>query len=128
MIEDINAYLVADTATHDVVGDRIYWADAPQKPTMPYMTYFVVDDPHDEFTFDKLNAGQPVMRFNVYDDNAYLALSIGNTIRGRIERFSGTMNASTIEFIRCEGTRVSKVPDHDIYQGRFDAMVNYYDT
>ena len=124
MTSDINAYLVADTATHDVIGDRIYWADAPQRATMPYMSYFVTDDPHSEFTFTNLDAGQAMLSVNIYSSNRFTALSVGNTVRDRLEMYQGAMNNTTMEYIRCGGVRVSKLDDN--YRGTFDMMVNYY--
>ena len=126
MTSDIYAYLVADTATHDVVGDKIYCVEAPQKPTKPYMTYFMTGDPHTEFAFNRLDAGQANMMVNVYSSNPYTALSIGNTIRGRLEQYGGVMGNTTVEYIRCGGTEVVLVPDHDFYQASFGALINYY--
>jgi hypothetical protein len=129
MLEDLHAYLKADTLTHDVVADQIFWVAAPQGTSRPYMTYFVNDDPHAEFAFGSLDASQSRIMVNVYSTNPYLSLSIGNTIRGRLEQYQGTMNSNTsVESIRCSGTRVIRVAEHDFFQGTFDAMVNYYDT
>jgi hypothetical protein len=123
----INAYLVADTLTHDQVADRVYWVKAPQKPTLPYMSYSVVSDPHDPHSFDKTSAGQARVQFNVYDDNKYRSDTIAKTIRNRLKRKTGNFAGKTLAAMNCQGVKVIKVPDHDIYQGTFDAMVDYYD-
>ena len=125
--EAINAYLVADTVTHDQVADRIYWPNAPQKPTMPYMAYTIISDPHDPHSFDQINAGQARVQFSVYDDNKYRSDTIAKTIKGQLKRKSGNFAGKTLARMDCGGVLVLKVPDHDIYQGTFDAMVEYYD-
>ncbi len=129
--EAISAWYRADTKTHDQVGDRIYWAGvgAPQKPTLPYMTHFIVSDPHEPHTFVRgINTGQPRVQFNIYDDNKYRSSTIAETLRNRLRRRTGNLAGKTLINIDCGGTRVLKVSGHDLYQGTFDAIVNYYDT
>lgn len=125
----LNAYLVASTDAHDAVGDRIYWVDyiGPSQPTMPYATYFLVSDPHVPHSFGHTDSGQARIQFNVYDDNKTVALSKANALRDVLDQYQGTMDGKTVESINCTGVRVPKVPDLEIYQGMFDAMVVYYD-
>ena len=125
--EAVYDYLVADTITHDQVANRIYWTEAPQKPTMLYLSYFVISDPHDPHSFDKTSAGQVRVQINIYDDNKYRSDTIAKTIRNRLKRKTGVFAGKTLAQMDCQGVKVFKVPDHDLYQGTFDAMIDYYD-
>lgn len=125
--EAINYKLRSDTAVHDVIGDKIFFVDAPPKTARPYLTFFVVDDPHDPFTFDLLDAGQPRVQFNVYDDNRFVALESAKTVRADMERYAGAIDGKTVERIRCGGIKTLKIEDDNTYQATFDGLIHYYD-
>ena len=126
--EAVYVFMKADTLVHDQVADRVHWVDAPQQQIMPYVSYFVVSDPHDPESFGELGAGQARVQFNVYDDNPYRSSTIAKTLRKRLHKYgSTTMGGKSVQSILCGGVLSFKVPDHDMYQGTFDAMVNYYD-
>lgn len=121
-----NVYLRASTAAHDVAADRYYWMEAPQKPTLPYVSYFVISDPHMPFAFNRTDAGQARIQFNIYDDNKYVSLTKANALRDVLDQYTGVLDSGiTLENITCGGVILLKI--HDLYQGTFDAIVNYYD-
>ena len=124
----LNVYLRASGAAGAIAGDRYYFAEAPQGATLPYVTYFIVGDPHDPFTFGNIDAGQARIQFNVYTDEKYGALLKANALRDILDKYTGVLDAGvTLEYITCSGVRVLKIANQE-YQGTFDAIVNYYDT
>ena len=124
----LNVYLRASAAAGTIAGDRYYWVEAPQKPTLPYVTYFIVSDPHEPFAFGNTDTGAARVQFNVYDDNKYVSLEKANALRDILDQYTGVLDTGvTLRNINCSGVRVLKVPEHDLYQGTFDAMVNYDD-
>jgi hypothetical protein len=125
----LHSHFTTSTSVHDEVADRIYWLEAPQKATFPYVSYFLVDDPHEPFAFKNSSSGNPRFQVNVYTKNdKYEALRIGNKVRDEVEKYSGTMDSVETIFIRCTGTRCEKMPDeNDVYRGTFDANIVYID-
>ena len=127
-IEEAIRYKLVNTATVTTeVSTRIFWLEAIPNTTYPYLTYFTVDDPHDAWTLDKLDAGQVRIQVNVYDDNRFEALRISNVVREALDRYQGTVDSKVIERITCSGTITVKEADNRIFNATFDAMVHYYD-
>lgn len=123
----LHTKFTASTDVHDEVEDRIYWLEAPQKATFPYVSYFLVTDPHEPFAFRNDTAGNPRFQFNVYAKNdKYEALRIANKMRSEVEKYSGTMDGIETILIKCTGTVCDKMPDeHNVYRGMFDANIIY---
>ena len=122
-----NVYLRTSVPAGLIAGDRYYFVEAPQGATLPYVTYFIVSDPHEPFTFGNIDAGQARIQFNVYTDEKYGALIKTHALRDILDKYTGVLDAGvTLEVINCSGVRVLKIANQE-YQGTFDAMVLYYD-
>jgi hypothetical protein len=126
--EAIHTKYTASTDVHDEVGDRVYWVQAPQKATIPYVTYFVVSDPHESHSFDKSTSGNPRVQFNVYDDTPIDARTAAEVMRDELDKYSGTADSVEIIVARCGGVVTEKMPDEEnMYRARFDAEIIYVD-
>jgi len=125
--EALHYHLVNDATVIAEVGTRIYWLEAPQGATKPFVTYFVVDDPFSPLAFGRDDAGHARVQFNIFDKNRTEALRIGDIVRDSLDQHSGDVDGVTVVYIMCSGTHGMKVPGQNIYMATFDAMCRYDD-
>lgn len=121
----------ASTAVNDALKHRIFFVTADQGVTRPYATYQVVSDPHDPFSFDKGQAGQARVQFNVYPSSTqgrYGALSLAHVVRDNLDQVQGSFDGVSILECTCGGVLVRSLPEEDNgFMATFDAIVRYVD-
>lgn len=126
--EMLHDYWCGQATVTTEVGYRIYWLKAPQRATMPYVTYYVTADPHLPFAFGRKDTGQAVVRVNVYDDNKTRALRISHVVRDSINHYSDTFRGLLVEAAFCDRPQVSKVYDQNMHVASFNMLVDYDDV
>ena len=127
-IEEALHYTLVNEATVTAeVGTRIYWEEAPQRTSYPYLTFFTVSNPYGAIAFGRTDAGDARIQINIYSPNEYEALRIGDIVRDALDQTSGDWDGVTIVRVMCSATHCLKVPDQDIYMGTFDALILYED-
>ena len=127
--EALQAYFVNQATVTAVVGTRIFWLEAPQGTTFPYVTYMVTSDPHTPFTFGRTDTGQAVVRVNVYHKKSKAgALRIANIVRDSINQYSATFRTMVFEAVYCDRPQTAKVFDQNAYVSGFDMLVQYDDV
>jgi hypothetical protein len=118
----------ASTEVNDALSSNIFFIAAEQGTTRPYCTYFVVSDPHDPFAFDKGQAGDARIQFNVYDNDRYSALDAAHAVRDNLDQYQGSMDGVTVLKLTCGGIITRALPDEDnAYMAGFDALIRYVD-
>jgi len=129
-IEEAFRYKLVNTVaiTNLVAAAKIFWLEAIPKTAFPYLTYFVVSDPHAPMSFDHTDSGQVRMQVNIFDDNKSRALSIAHVVRDALDQVSGAIDGVTFAAMNCKGIRVLKQMDDNAYQATFDTMIQYYDV
>lgn len=90
MIETMVAFLKLDREVGSLVGSRIYPIGLPQEPTLPAVTYLVVDWPNG---YDQVGRshGEPRFQFDGYASTYGGARALGEALRGALERFGRGM-------------------------------------
>jgi len=126
--ELIHAYLVDKAAVTTEVGYRIFWVEAPQRTTLPYVTYYLTTDPHLPFSFGRIATGQAQVTVNTYDDNKYEALRIAHIVRDSIHKYQGTKDAMYLGGVFCGRPRSFKLPGQNVYGASFSFLVYYDDV
>lgn len=125
-IEEALRYKLLNEATVTAeVSTRIFWMEATQKISLPYVTFFTVSNPYGAIAFGRTDSGTARIQVNVYSPNEREALRIGDIVRDSLDQFSGTVDGVVIESINCTGTHCLK--DEDTFQATFDAVVLYDD-
>lgn len=121
--------LVASTAVHDVIGNRVFFLTADQNVTLPYCTYSVVSDPHTPMAFDASDTGQARIQLNIVDDDKYTALTAAEAVRDRLDKYSTSMDGVTIYTLNCSGIIMFPLPEQEnVFRATFDALVRYKDA
>lgn len=113
---------------HDVVGDRIYFAEADESVARPYLVYNVISDPHVSFAFGEPNSGQARVQFSVFSSNRYTALNAAHAVRKKLRHYSGTMDGITVHKLDVTGTILLRETDQDYFMATFDALPIYIDA
>lgn len=128
----IRTYVLSSTTVSAYISSRLYWHRAPEVPTIPYVIFFGVDDPHQPMYFDedemRTKAGQRRMQFTVVDDESLRSLGIQNEIMDRLRWASGSINGFTVETIKVADMRQRIDPDTLHYLNDIDVIVEYFEA
>lgn len=93
----LDTALKADATLTGLVGSRIYWMQAAQTATLPYVVYTNIEDSDNQLAFDLTNTGTARMSFSVVgskpSDKAVM-YRIRDLLRGK----SGISTLSCISF------------------------------
>ena len=135
--EAVKVYALADANLTALIGQRLYWIQAEDNPTLPYVTYQTITAPYPGFAFGNFNAGAPRIQFSAWSEDRYTALSIGNIIKARWRWFNGTidgvpimMTETTAPVVIKEGAGgggVTGSATRDVYQAIVDVIITYTD-
>ena len=133
--EAVKVYALADASLTTLIGQRLYWIQAEDDPTLPYVTYQTISAPYNGFAFDNFNAGAPRIQFSAWSEDRYIALSIGNIIKRRWRWFNGTIDSVPVMMTEVTGPVVIKeggggvtgTATRDIYQAVVDVIITYSD-
>jgi len=127
----------ASTAVNDQFGERVYWRQAEQGATMPYLVYFVVSDPHTPMAYGTYkDAGQARVQFSVLSSDRYKVLTAAKAARDNLDQFSGSMDGVTVVSLNCGGIITHSVDvlagqgvqDLDnVFHASVDALIRYVD-
>jgi len=128
----MKAYLGAATAVTDICSTRIYFAKAPDRPTLPYVIFSTVADPHQGMYFDengtKTKAGQRLMQFTCIATKNTTAVNLQQEVMNRLRYASGSIQGFTIERIMIENMRQRIDPDTQHYLCDVDARIEYFEA
>jgi hypothetical protein len=128
----IKEYVEDAAAISAICSSRIYWLKAPDRPTLPYVVFFTVSDPHNPLYFDvdgtKIDAGQRLMQFTCIAEKNTTAVNLQYHVMNRLRFASGSINGFTVERIYIENMRQRIDPDTQHYLCDVDARVEYYDA
>lgn len=86
MIETMVAFLKLDREVGSLVGSRIYPIGLPQEPTLPAVTYVVVDWPNG-YSQEGRSHGEPRLQLDGYASTYGGARALGEALRDGLERF-----------------------------------------
>lgn len=89
MIEDLVRFL-REGLVGDLVGTRVYPIGLPQEPTMPAVTYVVVDWPN-LYAQQERSHGEPRLQLDGYAVTYGGARALGEAMRGDLEGFGRGM-------------------------------------
>lgn len=119
----------SSTEVNDQFGDRVYWRQAEQGASMPYLVYFVVSDPHTPMAYGTYkDAGQARVQFSAFSSDRYKALTAADKARDNLDQFSGSMDGVTIVSLNCSGIITHPVNEEDnVFHASFDALIRYVD-
>jgi hypothetical protein len=127
----IKEYLTDATAVSSICSSRVYWAKAPDRPTIPYVYFFTVSDPHHAMYFDeddaKTKSGQRLMQFTCVAKKNTDATNLQQTVMNRLRWATGTINGFDVERIYIENMRQRIDPDTNLYLCDVDARVEYFE-
>ena len=131
-IEGVIRYILKDTAVvSDICSDRIYWLKTPQKPTIPYVVYNAVADPHDALYMSldqsKAKTGQRLFQFTCVSDDSIESLDLQQTLMDTLRWAQGATYGFTIEIVTIENMRHDIEPETDLYLNQVEARVEYYE-
>ena len=96
----IDTYLRADSTLCSYIGasaPRIYWTQAPENATMPYLVYSKVSDPDDQQFFGK-DTGRARIQFDIVSatKSSYL---IDERLRTLMRGITGNMGGLTVTLV-----------------------------
>lgn len=128
----IKAHLGAATAVTDICSTRIYFAKAPDRPTLPYVVFSTVSDPHQGMYFDenetKTKAGQRLMQFTCVATKNTTAVNLQQEVMNALRYSSGSIQGFTVERIYIENMRQRIDPNTYYYLADVDAVVEYFEA
>ena len=127
----LKAYVQAATAVSSIVSSRVYFLEAPQDPTFPYVVFFCVDDPHNALYYGgtSFNSGTARYQFSCFAKEDMMAgLNLQNAIINRLRWTTGTQQGFNIERITILDVRQRRDPDIEhVTISDVDARVEYYE-
>jgi len=125
-------HLQGGTAVAAICSDRIYWEKAPDRPTLPYVVFSSIADPHNAMYFDPDDAltksGQRLMQFSCVAEKNTDAANLQKEVMKKLRWTEGTVASYTIITISIENMRSDFDPDTQRYVCDVDAVVEYYET
>ena len=128
----IKSYLGAGTAVAAICSTRIYWEKAPDRPTLPYVVFSSISDPHQAMYFDDSDvltkSGQRLMQFSCVAEKNTDAVNLQQEVMTKLRWTSGTVASYTIITIAIENMRSRIDPETYNYICDVDARVEYYET
>ncbi len=135
--EAVRVYALADVSLTTLIDQRLYWIQAEDNPTLPYVTYQTISASYPGFAFGNVDAGAPRIQFSAWSEDRYTALSIGNIIKRRWRWFNGTIDGVAVMMTEIAGPVVIKergggggvtgTATRDMYQAVVDVIITYTD-
>ena len=96
----IDTYLRADSTLCSYIGGstpRIYWMQAPENATLPYLVYTKVSDPDDQQFFAK-DTGRARIQFDIVSTTK-ASYVIDERLRTLMRGITGTMGGLTVTLV-----------------------------
>jgi len=124
-------HLQGGTAVAAICSDRIYWEKAPDRPTLPYVVFSSISDPHQAMYFDdsdiSTKAGQRLMQFSCVAAKNTTAANLQQEVMTKLRWTTGTVASHAIVTIAIENMRSRIDPDTQHYVCDVDARIEYYE-
>lgn len=89
--------LLATGAVTALVSTRIYFTDAPEPPTVPYVTLYRIDAPRVHSLTGPSGLAAARIQVDVYAKSATAARAIGKAIRESIDGFRGLQSGVNVQ-------------------------------
>jgi hypothetical protein len=121
----IRARLLADSAVAAIVSTRVYYLEAPQNVTKPYVVFFDVSDPDKNWKVG-VDGSNPRFQVESIDDNTSLTnvKALDKAVRASLRDFKGSMDGINVNYIERGKAQVFRDPENVIRLTR-DFVVNY---
>ena len=124
-------HLQAGTAVAAICSTRIYWQKAPDRPTLPYVVFSSISDPHQALYFDPddiaTKAGQRLMQFTCVAEKNTDAVNLQKEVMTKLRWTGGIVASHLIVTIAIENMRSRIDPETYNYLCDVDARVEYYE-
>ena len=120
----LDTALRADSGINTALGGRIYWLQAAQTATMPYLVYTVVSDVDEQATFDAKNTGRGLVQFDVVGSskaNKSIMYAIRTLLRGK----SGAIGGLNTAIVAPRNVREAYNADTNKYVFSWEAEITY---
>ncbi len=120
----LDTALRAESGINTALGGRIYWLQAAQTATMPYLVYTVVSDVDEQATFDAKNTGRGLVQFDVVGStkaNKAIMYAIRTLLRGK----SGAIGGLNTAIVAPRNVREEYKPDTNKYVFSWEAEITY---
>ena len=120
----LDTALKADSGINTALGGRIYWLQAAQTATMPYLVYSVVSDVDEQATFDAKNTGRGLVQFDVVGSskaNKSIMYAIRTLLRGK----SGAIGGLNTAIVAPRNVRETYNADTNKYVFSWEAEITY---
>lgn len=120
----LDTALKADSGINTALGGRIYWLQAAQTATMPYLVYTVVSDVDEQATFDAKNTGRGLVQFDVVGSskaNKSIMYAIRTLLRGK----SGAIGGLNTAIVAPRNVREAYNADTNKYVFSWEAEITY---
>ena len=128
----IKDHLEAASAVTNICSTRIYRLKAPDRPTLPYVIFSTISDPHQPAYFDPddalTKAGQRLMQFTCVAKVNTTAVNLQQQVMNRLRWSSGSIHGFTVDNIDIENMRQRIDPDTKHYLCDVDARIEYYEA
>ncbi len=123
----LRTFLLQSTALTAAIAQRLYYQLAPQEVIMPYVVYWILDDPNDK-TEVGADGANPVFTFRIVAarDKAVDITTISDAIRAKICDYTGLISTTNIYRIECVNLRDFPPEEDTDFLERFcDYQVSY---
>jgi len=122
----LDTYLKADTTLNTAVGGRIYWMQALQTATMPYLVYTIIGDTDRQFAFGINDTGSAKVQFDVVGSTK-VHKSIMYRVRTLMRGITGTYGGIVIYSSFPSGLFEKYNPDTNryVFTCTYDIEFNY---
>lgn len=112
------------TALSNVVSDRVFFMDAPENVTPPYVTFSVISDPVDSIHMGSQEEREPRVQFDCWSPNQQECLDAENAIISRWRRRREAVQGVTVVYGDIVGRR-QLVDPSGYYRASLDVEVWY---
>jgi hypothetical protein len=121
----IRVRFLANTAITTLVSTRIYYLEAPQNATKPYIVFYEISDPDQNWKVG-VDGSNPRFQVECIDDNTSLAnvKALDKAIRASLKEFNGSMDGINVNYIERGNSQIFRDPENVIRLIR-DFVVNY---
>lgn len=128
MLRALYDKMVTVSSITDLVGTRIYLSEAPQRATLPFITYRSVSSQHDRSFEGRSRLVRSRVQMDAYDKTTARAgrlsvVAIANAVRAGLDGFRGTVSGVAFKAVMVQGDQDLTEPGTRVARRTFDLMI-----
>lgn len=128
--DDIRTYLLTQTPITNLVGQRVFSSNIPQREDYPAISIVRITGGHAHMLSGGAGFAEPTVQVDAWADTSTVCESIAEALRGELQGFRGTMGSTTVRAVVLQNEiDLSEEPsdgsDAWVYRITQDYYINY---